>query len=95
MTNVAKGLERRAIDDIKMETAASIITTFSELVRESGSEDEKKAAHYLETFLKEWQVPYTIHEPTIYLSVPKTASIRMISPNVKEIKAKAPSASAS
>jgi N-acetylated-alpha-linked acidic dipeptidase len=95
MTNYPKGLEETIFAEIEMTTAACILAKFSGLVRESGSEDERIAALYLESFLKKWQVPYTVHEPKLYLSVPKSASITMLEPELKNIKAKAPSASVS
>jgi N-acetylated-alpha-linked acidic dipeptidase len=93
MMNHTKEVEETIIAEIEMNTAACVLAKFSGLVRESGSEDERIAAQYLESFIKKWDVPYKIHEPKLYLSVPKSASIVMHEPETKQIKAKAPSAS--
>jgi hypothetical protein len=95
MSGNDKSVEKILLDEIDLTTAQSILNRFSTLVRESGSEDEKTAANYLESFLKAWDVPYTVHYPKLYLSVPKQASLSIISPVKKEIKAKTPSASLS
>ncbi|MBM7662139.1 hypothetical protein JOC85_002946 [Bacillus mesophilus] len=91
--NDTKDLEETLIAEIEMNTAACVLAKFSGLVRESGSEDEKLASLYLESFLKKWEVPYKVHEPKLYLSVPRSASIVMHEPEMKQFKAKSPSAS--
>ncbi|MDF2679330.1 MAG: protease-associated domain protein [Brevibacillus sp.] len=95
MTSIVKEHEKRLLDEINMETPKRILETFSGLIRESGSEDERKAARFLTQFLEEWGVPHTVHYPSIYLSVPKNASVQAIAPVSKTFRAKTPSFSVS
>jgi N-acetylated-alpha-linked acidic dipeptidase len=95
MTSIVKEHEKLLLDEISMETPKRILDVFSGLIRESGSEDERTAAHFLGSLLKEWGVPHTVHYPSIYLSVPKTASVKALAPNAKSFRAKTPSFSVS
>ncbi|MGG4495037.1 M28 family peptidase [Brevibacillus reuszeri] len=95
MTRLVKEHEKLLLDEISMEIPKRILKTFSGLIRESGSEDERTAARFLASLLKEWGVPHTVHEPSIYLSVPKTASVKTLTPETKSYRAKTPSFSVS
>lgn len=95
MTSIVKEHEKLLLDEISMETPKRILDVFSGLIRESGSEDERTAAHFLASLLKEWGVPHTVHYPSIYLSVPKTASVTAMAPAAKSFRAKTPSFSVS
>jgi N-acetylated-alpha-linked acidic dipeptidase len=88
-------LENLLFDQISTKAPKAILERFRTLVRESGSEDETIAFQYLENYLKEWGVPHTVHYPELYLSVPKKASLSVISPVEKEIRTKTPSFSVS
>lgn len=54
----------------------SLIERFSILVRESGSLDERTAARFITSRLKMLGIPYEMHEPELYLSIPRGASVR-------------------
>ncbi|KQL49869.1 hypothetical protein AN963_09295 [Brevibacillus choshinensis] len=95
MTSYVKEQEKLLLDEINMETPKRILETFSGLIRESGSEDERTAAHFLAQILEEWGIPHTVHYPSIYLSVPKNASVQAIAPVSKTFRAKTPSFSVS
>lgn len=84
------GVEKRLIDEISMDTPKVILERFGSLVRESGSEDEKKAAEFLSSLLDQWEIPHQVHKPNLYLSVPRPAKLRMVLPVEKEIRAKNP-----
>jgi N-acetylated-alpha-linked acidic dipeptidase len=84
-------VEKELLADISLEVPKSILHRFSSLVRESGSEDERIAADFLVKILKELGVPHHVHQPNLYLSVPKKALIKLTNPVTKEIKAKTPS----
>ncbi len=54
----------------------SLIERFSILVRESGSLDERTAARFITSRLKMFGIPYEMHEPELYLSIPRDASVK-------------------
>jgi N-acetylated-alpha-linked acidic dipeptidase len=91
MSHVVKKAEKELLDEISLEAPKKILNRFSTLIRESGSDHERIASRYLVNFLEEWRVPHQVHKPTLYLSVPEKASIKLTSPVLKEIKAKTPS----
>lgn len=95
MTSIVEEHENLLLDEINLETATCILEKFSGLIRESGSQDERSAADFLAQFLKDWGVPHTVHYPTIYLSIPKAASVSALSPVAKTFRAKTPSFSVS
>lgn len=91
MTNVViKETEKILLDELSLDVPKSILNKFSHLVRESSSEDEKIAFDFLVRFLREWGVPHKLHQPNIYLSVPKSATIRITSPKAIQFSAKTP-----
>ena len=53
----------------------SLIERFAVLVRESGSTDERAAAHFIVSRLENAGVPHAVYEPDLYLSIPKGASV--------------------
>jgi len=91
MNTTYQNTEKTLLDEINLDAAKVILEKFSTLVRESSSEDERKAFGYLVEFLEKWGVPHKVYHPELYLSVPVRAAIRMTSPTVKEIRAKTPS----
>lgn len=95
LVNVLNSIEQLFIDNISTNVPNDVLNKFSKLVRVSGSEDEKKAFSYLESYLKEWGVQYIDHNPEIYLSIPKKAKIKVHLPIEKELNAKTPSFSVS
>ncbi|WP_246943309.1 M28 family peptidase [Bacillus pinisoli] len=88
-------IENLLVDEVSLEIPRAILERFSTLIRESGSEDEKIAASFLANYLETWGVPYKIHKPELYLSVPKKAYLRLKSPVEKEFRVKTPSFSIS
>ncbi len=54
-----------------------LIEYFTTLVRESGSEDERKAFDYLRVQLDALGVPYHYYQPELYLSVPIAAHVEL------------------
>ncbi len=53
----------------------SLIERFAVLVRESGSPDERAAAHYIVSRLQQAGIPHDVYEPDLYLSIPRGASV--------------------
>jgi len=73
----------------------ALLETFSALVRESGSQDERKAFDYVEGRLKAFGVDYERHEPELYISVPKAAQLVLLAPEARALRVKTVSFSAS
>lgn len=78
--------------DTSFDLGWSLIERFAVLVRESGSIDERAAAHFITSRLEVLGVPFELHEPELYLSIPRSASVDF---DGTELAAKPPSFSAS
>lgn len=81
-------VEQLLLDEISTEVPSEILDKFSTLVRVSGSEGERKAFEHLKDYLNDWGVPFTDHNPEIYLSIPKEAGLKLTSPLNKEFQVK-------
>ena len=81
-------LEPALMDDVSFEAGWALLERFSTLVRESGSADEHTAADYIATELERLGVPYEMHEPELYLSLPRESSVEL---GGESIRAKPPS----
>lgn len=88
MTKVLSNVEELLLNEISTEVPNDILEKFSTLVRVSGSEGERKAFDYLKSYLNDWGVSYTDHNPEIYLSIPKEARLKITSPLNKEYRVK-------
>lgn len=84
-------LEKTVLDDISLTEPWKLIESFSTIVREHPTE-VNRAANTIAEQLKELGVPVTMHEPDLYLSLPRGAEVRV---GQKSFRAKPPSASAS
>ncbi|MEF8801332.1 MAG: M28 family peptidase [Halolamina sp.] len=69
------GVERALYDAISTEAPWNLVERFSELERVSGSKREVEAAEYITGRLEEFGVSYERHDPELYLSIPKEASL--------------------
>lgn len=79
-----------SIDDA-WETVERLATT----VRTSGNEDERAAIDYLTAKLDAYGVAYTLHEPTLFVSWPLGASLRVLGAEPLTVTAKTPAMSIS
>ena len=68
-------LENALLDSLSPDEPWSMIERFTSLVRESSSEDERTAFNYLAERLSALGVPYKLHMPELFLSVPVRASL--------------------
>ncbi len=84
-------IENSILETLSPDVPWALIERFSELIRESGSEDEREAARYIAEQLETFGVPYNVYEPELFLSVPVTASLSV---NDRNIRAKTPAFSA-
>ncbi|GAA0372191.1 M28 family peptidase [Bacillus horti] len=85
-----KETEKILLDELNLDVPKAVLNKFSMLVRESSSEDERIAFDFLVDFLKEWGIPHTLHQPSIYLSVPVSAALKVSRPTAKTYRAKTP-----
>ncbi|MGH2400543.1 MAG: PA domain-containing protein, partial [bacterium] len=83
-------IEPELLQSISLEAPRALISRFEDLVRESGTEAEWAAARDIASQLKEWGVPHTVHEPLLYLSVPEQASLEVLEPESRTMRAKTP-----
>ncbi len=84
-------LEETLLQELSLEVPWALIEHFATLVRESGSEDERKAARYIADRLSEFGIPHKVYEPELFLSVPVKSSLKA---GDKTIRAKSPAFSA-
>ena len=81
-------LELDLLQAVAFDAGWSLLERFSTLVRESGSEDEHAAAEYIAGALSGMGVPFEMHEPDLYLSLPRESSVEW---SGGSIRAKPPS----
>lgn len=74
------GMERELFDAVSREEPWSLVEAFSELEREPGTEDERRAAEFMEQRFEEYGVPYESYEPEFWIGEPESASMRIVSP---------------
>ena len=74
------------LDDISLDTPWALVETFSAMPRWKPA-DVNASADVIASVLKKHGVPVTLHEPTLYLSIPFAASVRA---GDKLMKAKPP-----
>lgn len=91
----ATELEATLLDSISLDAPWGIVEEFSKIVRLSGTEEERKALDLLCSHLEKWGVPYTVHEPEAFISIPLSASLRLEGPKGKTFRAKTPAMSIS
>lgn len=68
-------LEPDLLRSVSFDAGWSLLERFSTLVRESGSDDEHVAAEYIAAELSRMGVPFEMHEPDLYLSLPRESSV--------------------
>jgi hypothetical protein len=70
-------LVKSALEDVSFDLGWSLIERFAVLVRESGSTDERAAAHFIVSRLDSLGIPYDLHEPKLYVSVPRSGAVEV------------------
>lgn len=87
-TNLAEAL----LADVSFDLGWSLLERFAVLVRESGSADERAGAHFIVSRLEAMEIPHTVYDPELYLSIPRGASVEVAGAS---LTAKPPSFAAS
>jgi len=72
---VAAIREREIVDRVRIDDAWSLVEEYANLVRESGTEEEREAVGLITARLDAWDVPYTLHEPELLISLPRRAAL--------------------
>ncbi len=88
-------LEKELLGNLGIDDAWELVEKFSHIVRESGSEGERKAVAIIVDKLREWNVQYKLHTPTLFVSLPRSASLCTLGPEGRVFKAKTPAMSKS
>ena len=86
-----RGGEEALLGDVSLDEPWKVIEHFATLVRESGTEDERKAAAYLAGRLVALGIPHHVHYPLLYISLPRGAQVVMRGPEQRRLFAKTPS----
>jgi N-acetylated-alpha-linked acidic dipeptidase len=73
-----EALEAAAREAVRLDESKALLETFVTLVRESGTPDEEVAGRYIADRLKALGVPFTLHEPEIFLSNPVRAELQVL-----------------
>lgn len=95
MRGTIDGLDKPLLEDVDRALPGALLDQFATLVRESGSAQERAAADLITRHLEEQGVPYRMHRPSLYLSLPRGADLKVVGPNEKEFRVKTPSFSVS
>ena len=88
-------VEEQIRDNISGDDAFATVERLSQLVRLSGNEDERQGIDYLTGKLDEYGVSYKLHEPTLFVSWPLKATLRVLGEQPLEVMAKTPAMSVS
>jgi N-acetylated-alpha-linked acidic dipeptidase len=67
--------EREVVDSVRLDDAWGLVEELATLVRESGSDDERRAVHAITSRLEQRGVPHRVDEPTCLISLPRRASL--------------------
>lgn len=67
--------EGEVVEAVRVDEAWSLVEEFSTLVRGSGTEEEREAVRRITKRLDAWNIPYTIYEPELLISLPSRASL--------------------
>src|SRR5579875_724530 len=70
-------LEREVLDAVSLDVPWKLVERFSELVRTSGSAEERQAVEAITGELDKAGVPYRLHTPECFISVPLRASVKV------------------
>ncbi|HEV8250680.1 MAG TPA: M28 family peptidase, partial [Gaiellaceae bacterium] len=63
------------VESVRLDDAWSLVEEYATLVRESGTDAEREAVGRITTRLDAWNVPYTLHEPELLISLPRSAAL--------------------
>jgi hypothetical protein len=88
-------VEEQIRDAVSPDEPWATVERLSTLVRLSGNDDERQGIAYLTGKLDEYGVPYELHTPTLFVSWPLKATLRVLGDDAIEVMAKTPAMSVS
>lgn len=91
-TTSSSAREQEVVAAARVDDAWEVVEEFAQLVRESGTDEERQAIEGVIRRLDAWGVPYTLHEPEVRISLPRGAALVV---DGEQIAAKTPSMSLS
>ena len=91
-------IERALLDSVSLAEPWPLIERFAQLTRVSGSADEEASAEYIQERLTALGIPFQVHRPELFLSIPGRTEVMVRAPALDEplvFHAKTPSFSIS
>jgi N-acetylated-alpha-linked acidic dipeptidase len=70
--------ETAFLSELSLDAPWPVVERFATLHRLSGSDDEERALQMLVDHLESWGVPYTLHRPVCFISIPLAATARLV-----------------
>ena len=67
--------ENAVVESVRLDDAWALVEELAELVRESGTEEERRAVRAITSRLEASGVPHTVHEPVCLISLPRGAAL--------------------
>jgi hypothetical protein len=89
------GPEQILLDHVSITEPWALVERFSALARVSGSDEERTGADYISDRLYALGVPHQLHEPELFLSIPRSARVDLGAPHDLSLHAKTPAFSLS
>ncbi len=94
-------VEQAVLDEVSLDVPWEIVEKFNGIVRDSGGQGERDAVRILTEKLDSWGVKYNLYTPTLLVSLPRKASLKVMGRGfgdgrkLKVLKAKTPAMSVS
>lgn len=88
-------LESSVVSSVSLDVPWDIVDKFSKIVRLSGSKEERDAVELIQSHLNDWGIPNVLHEPESFISIPLSASVKLLGNDQVTFRAKTPSMSIS
>lgn len=95
MSTTSIALEKTVQQAVNADEAWQTVVDLSTTIRLSGNADEAKAIDYLTAKLTTYGVDYTLHNPTLFVSWPQGATLRVLGEDGFSVMAKTPAMSVS
>ncbi|HEX5505073.1 MAG TPA: M28 family metallopeptidase, partial [Thermomicrobiales bacterium] len=83
-------LERDITGAVSLDAPWALVERFAGLVRESGTEEEAAAVAEITARLDEWGIPYQLHHPVCWISLPRESALQVYGEQARTVAAKTP-----
>ena len=87
---IDEGVVADGLEAVNRAEPWALIERFAELRRDSASQDERRAAEYIADRLESFGLEPTVHDPSLYLSVPRSCSLEIDDGGWQRIDCKVP-----